>query len=38
MTFLSARSLEHLVELGCENCHSETRCQSAEVREFFETA
>ena len=28
MAFLSARSLEHLVELGDENRRSETRCLS----------
>lgn len=34
MAFLSARSLEHLVELGDDNRRSETRCLSKEVHEF----
>ena len=34
IAFLSARSLEHLVELSCENCRSETRCQSKKYMNF----
>ena len=35
MAFLSARSLEHLVELGYENSRSETRCLSGKGTWIF---
>ena len=35
MAFLSARSLQHLVELGDESHHSETRCLSKKAVEIL---